>query len=124
MMGLADRPGTAVLPKCSSPVIKDGSSVARNRLASSWREACSRLADGWASSRTRASCQIGRSSMLDFSDGLSFLNDDKVRTFLLSSLTVTSVPLIENLSFTMYSANDLYPAASCVQDSFTGGPQR
>ncbi len=28
MMGLADRPGTAVLPKCSSPTIKDGSSTA------------------------------------------------------------------------------------------------
>src|SRR6202035_5885469 len=34
MIGLADRPGIAVLPKCSSPTIKDGSSTPRNLLAS------------------------------------------------------------------------------------------
>src|SRR5689334_2861535 len=66
----------------------------------------SRLSDGSAASRTRTSCHTGRSSMRAVSDGLSFLNEDKVRTFL-SSFAETSVPPIENLSFTMYSANHL-----------------
>jgi hypothetical protein len=59
------------------------------------------------------------------SAGLSDLDTDRVSTFLLSSSAwITGLTPIENLSFTMYPVKYLFPAVSCTQDCFVGGPQR
>src|SRR5690349_17705981 len=96
-------------------------SAALSFLAARGSGAFSRLVEGSTSSGDGTSCQTGRSSMFAVSDGFSFLKDDSARTFL-SSLTVTGVPSMENLSLTMYSANDRYPASSFIHDCFVGGP--
>ena len=54
MIGLAARPGTAVLPKCSIPMISPGSSVALNRSASTANIVCQRGSYGTISTSSIA----------------------------------------------------------------------